>query len=418
MKKHVVCLFALLMVFNTVSAQRLILMNRYGTKWGTETVSNKNKPNGNYFRLRKDVQCGDLPKVAGVENLELYIAEPIDLGWMALYRLPTSDESYDFKVVIYNHDKQPVQTINLCEVSDNYYCEVQDVRWDADNHYLFFNMACPSYSNGVGGKCSKLYCYNVNDKKMVWESDYLVSNDIFILDHKYVYCSYGFTSEKKFLYLLDKLTGKVYSKLPMVYKVEYMELQQKNGKPMLYVVDYNDHLFTFAVNDKSAATKATGTTASKSTTATTTKEPEVFTVVYAVSNDGFLNVRQQPSTSAKILSKLYQKFHDLGGGVLREKGSSWSKVSVGETTGWVYSKYLGYQNWYSGKGKTTLIANIDNMPIYGENFADEGNYPVFATVKKGTVIADEYNEIKDYYVLKTGHDYLFIKKTDVRLKQK
>ena len=110
-------------------------------------------------------------------------------------------------------------------------------------------------------------------------------------------------------------------------------------------------------------------------------------------------------------------FHGLGSGVLRAHGDSWSKVSVGNVTGWVYTKYLGYQTWYTADGKQTLVANIDNMPIYTENYADDdAGYPLFTTVKKGTLIADDFDEIEGYYVLKTGHDYLFIKKTDVRLK--
>ena len=110
--------------------------------------------------------------------------------------------------------------------------------------------------------------------------------------------------------------------------------------------------------------------------------------------------------------------HGLGSGVLLEKGNTWSKISVDRVTGWVYNKYLGSQTWYDGKGKTVMIANRDNMPIYGENYADEGDYPVFTTVKKGTVIADQYDEHDDYYVLKTGHDYLFIKKNDVKIEKR
>ena len=314
------------MVLGTVHAQRLIPMNRFGANWGTEKVSAKNKPNGYIYRLREERQCTDLPGVDETKGLELFISEQIDVGWLALYRLPMGDDNYDFVVVIYNKDKQPQSTVNLCDITNNRYCEVQDVRWDADNHYLLFNMACPSYASEIDGKGSKLYCYDINQRRMVWETDYLVSNDIFILDHNYVFCSYGFTSEKKFLFMLDKLTGKVYSKLPMVYSVQYMELQEKNGKELLYVVDYNDHLFTFAVSKGNGNANA--------------KKQDVFTVVYATSDDGFMNVRSQPSNSGKILGKLYQMFHGLGGGVLRERGPSWNKVSVGDVTGWVYNKYL------------------------------------------------------------------------------
>jgi hypothetical protein len=110
--------------------------------------------------------------------------------------------------------------------------------------------------------------------------------------------------------------------------------------------------------------------------------------------------------------------HGLGSGVLLEKGNTWSKISVERVTGWVYNKYLGSQNWYDGSGKTVLIANRENMPIYGENYVGEGDYPVFTTVPKGTVIADQYDEHGDYYELRTGHDYLFIKKNDVRIEKK
>lgn len=144
--------------------------------------------------------------------------------------------------------------------------------------------------------------------------------------------------------------------------------------------------------------------------------PDVFTVVYATSDDGFMNIRSQPSNSGKVLGKLWMLFHGLGNGVLRENGEKWSKVSIGEVTGWVYNKYIGAQTWYDGTGKYVLVANREDMPIYGENYVDDaGEYPLFTTVSKGTVIADQYDEIEGYYVLITGHDYLFIKKGDVEL---
>ncbi|MBO4812225.1 MAG: SH3 domain-containing protein [Prevotella sp.] len=406
MKKRILCLMAFVLVLGTANAQRLVAFKGYGKNWGTEKVSTKNKPNGFIYRLRQEKQCTDLPQVEETKGLQLFIAEQIDMGWLALYRLPMADDNYNFVVVLYNHDKKPQTTINLCDITNNRYCEVQDVRWDADNHYLLFNMACPSYASQINGKGSKLYCYDVKQRRMVWETDYLVSNDIFTLNSDFVFCSYGFTNEKKFLYMLDKQTGKVYTKQPMVYKVQYMELQQKGGKEMLYVVDYNDNLYTYSIVGKPAQAKS----------AAAQKQPEVFTVVFTTSDDGFLNVRSQPSNSGTILSTVGIAFHGLGNGVLREKGDKWSKVSVGDVTGWAYNKYLGYQDWYDGTGKTILVALRDNTPIYGENYADEGDYPLFTTVKKGTVIADQYDQIEGYYVLKTAHDFLFIKKGDVEVR--
>ena len=404
MKKLLLCLMAIVLSFGSAQAQRLVAYNHFSEgHWSTTDVSSKNKPNGYIYRLRKEIQCDDLPRVPATERLELFIAEPIDIGWLGFYRLPTSADDYDFVVVLFNHDKQPTATINLCDVSNNRYCEVQDVRWDADNHNLLFNMACPSYADIINGKGSKLYSYNVESGRIVWETDYLVSNDIFTLDHDFVFCSYGFTSEKKFLYMLDKQTGQVYSKLPLVYKAKYMEVQENNGREYLYVVDYNFQLLIYTVVKGS---KAKGVQ----------KEPEVLTVVYATSDDGYLNVRSQPSTKGDILTKLWMQSHGMGNGVLREKGEKWSKVSVGDVTGWVYTKYMGSQTWYDGKGAQKLIAARDNTPVYGENYADADDYPLFTTVKKGTILGDHFEEYKGYYLLKTAHDNLYIKKEDVIIK--
>jgi len=390
--------------FGTAQAQRLVAYNHFPEgHWSTLDVSNKNKPNGYIYRMRIEKQCDDLPRVPETEGLELYISESIDIGWLAFYRLPTSADDYNFVVVLYDQNKQPTATINLCDITNNRYCEVQDVRWDADNHNLLFNMACPSYADMINGKGSKLYSYNVESRRIAWETDYLVSNDVFTLDHDFVFCSYGFTSEKKFLYMLDKQTGKVYSKLPLVYKAEYMELQERNGREYLYVVDYNEQLLIYTVVKGSKAKAAP-------------KAPEVLTVVYATSDDGYLNVRSQPSTKGDILTKLWMQSHGMGNGVLREKGEKWSKVSVGDVIGWVFTKYMGSQTWYDGKGATKLIAARDNTPVYGENYADADEYPLFTTVKKGTILGDHYEEYLGYYLLKTAHDNLYIKKEDVIIK--
>ena len=399
MKLRMFCLAALMMLVGMVSAQKLTLNKRMGANWNSSDVTMKNKPNGIIYRLREDIQCEDLPRVPEVEGLIVKIAEPIDQGWLALYRLPLSADDYNFVVVLYNHDKQPTQTINLCDISNNRYCEVQDVRWDGENQYLMFNMACPSYSSGVNGKGSKLHCYDVSKKKMVWETNWLTSNDIFIFDDQFVYCSYGFTDEKDYLFMLDKFTGKVYSKIPMAKKVDYLELKVKNDEKQLYAIDYNKHLFIYNVEGaKSAA-------------------PKLFVVVYATSSDGFLNLREKPSTSSSILGRLNSKSHDLGNGVLLEYGDQWSKVSVNGTVGYVFTKYMGRQTWYDSNGANILVAR-DNINIYGEDFSDSGHRPVFATVKSGTVIADQYKEYGEYYVLETGHDNLFVKKTDVIVRRR
>ena len=402
MKQIILSLVILLTASGTASAQRLVSVKNYGANWQASMITMKNKPNGTIYRLRVEKQNEYLPRGEEAKDLEQFISERIDIGWLALYRRSAGSSDYKFIVKIYDRDEKPLYTIDLGQVSGNNYCEVQDVRWDNDTHNLLFNMACPSYAEGVNGKGSKLHCYNPERREMVWSTDWLTSNDIFILDSKFVFCSYGFTGEKKHLFMLDKYTGKVYSKLPFTYKIQYLELKtESNGREYLYAIDYNDHLFKYYVEGAK----------------TVAENGNVFTVVFAVSDDGYLNVRSEPSMNGKVLTKLWMEDHGLGRGILLEKGKQWSKVSVDGIVGYVYTKYLGQTTWMLGSGPK-LVANSDAVIYYEDNY--EGALSPFYTVSKGTVIADTFFEHSfggmEYYELRTGHDNLFIKKADVILK--
>ena len=158
----------------------------------------------------------------------------------------------------------------------------------------------------------------------------------------------------------------------------------------------------------------TATSRNKEEKAGPIKNQSIFTVVYATSDDGFLNIREQPSSKAKVLGELHVGFDGLGEGVLIEKGDSWSKVSTKGIVGWVYTKYLGFQTWYKGTGSSILIANLPQTPIYENAEVDDENYK-FTSVKKGTVIADSYKDIGKYYALETSGTSLLVKKEDVKI---
>lgn len=249
MRRLLACLMAL-MVVAAVSAQGLELYKNCGTRWGDDAPTMKEKPNGYIYRLRRDVQTTDLPLTAEVDGLELFIAERVPMGWFTLYRKSAGSSDYDFVVVIYNHDKKPIGVYNLCDIAQNRYCEVQDVRWDNDNRCILFNMACPSYASEINGKGSKLYSYNIDEEILRWQTPYLTSNDIFVQTDRYVFCAYGFTNEKDYLFMLDKKTGHIYSKIPMRKKVQYLETREYNGKLLLYVVDHDDNLFIYNVKNQ------------------------------------------------------------------------------------------------------------------------------------------------------------------------
>lgn len=144
-------------------------------------------------------------------------------------------------------------------------------------------------------------------------------------------------------------------------------------------------------------------------------DAQVFTVLYAISDDYFVNVREVANAKSAILDTINGMFHGIGDGVLIEKGEKWDKVrGASGKVGYSNNKFLGYMTWYEASGAPVMIAARDNTPIYGENYADEGDYPVFCTVAKGTILADyNFESIEGYYSLLSGHDYLFLAKDDV-----
>lgn len=145
----------------------------------------------------------------------------------------------------------------------------------------------------------------------------------------------------------------------------------------------------------------------------------IFTVVYATSDDGFVNMRAKPSTKARVVGKLWMADHGLGNGVLCGESGKWSRVRVGTTEGWCLTKYVGKQTWYSGTRDAVLIATNDETPIYREDYDDDDAYPLFTTVRKGTILADDFLENSEfnpeYYILQTAHDCLFIRKSDAEV---
>lgn len=143
------------------------------------------------------------------------------------------------------------------------------------------------------------------------------------------------------------------------------------------------------------------------------KNRDVFTLVYTTSDDGFLNIRSKPSMGGAILGEINDIMHGLGDGILIKKGPKWSKVRKGNVEGWVSNKFLGRQTWYSGSGRSVIVANQPKTTIYIENYGDGPSYSPFEKVSKGTIIADKYNENGGYYVLESAHDNLYVKKSDV-----
>ena len=213
----------------------------------------RNKPNGLFYRLREEVTIDGLNAPVGMSGLECYITDKTDKGYVALFRNPTGADSYRFIVLTYDQKKKVTGTYDLCTLTGNNYCEVQDIRW-FDNH-LYFNMACPTYSSAIEGRGSKLYDLDLNTGEINWSSKYLTSNDIFLVDKNFVYCGYGFTDEEDFIYLLDRRYGTTLTACPLYSKHEYMQFI---GDYTLFVQDYQDNGYVFCVNEKGVRVTGSG----------------------------------------------------------------------------------------------------------------------------------------------------------------
>lgn len=145
----------------------------------------------------------------------------------------------------------------------------------------------------------------------------------------------------------------------------------------------------------------------------------IMQVVYAESDDGFVNIRKSPSANASIVGKVYQFSHGVGSAIKIGEQGKWVKVSDGNVVGWCNGNYLGYQDWYTGYGSKVLVAKKANTPVYVETYEGNGGYQLFGRVPKGTIIADEFDDYGGkYYVLTTAHDALFIRKSDVTVRYK
>lgn len=154
----------------------------------------------------------------------------------------------------------------------------------------------------------------------------------------------------------------------------------------------------------------------------------VLTLVGGNAYDGFVSIRQSPSSKARVLGKLYNVDGGMFDGLKLGKQGNWTKVKFGGVVGWCYSKYVQEISWYDGSGRYIIVAAKANTPIYGEQ-NEEGD-PAWVTVPKGTIIADYNSEdivegennfvdIGDgCYILRTGHWCYWVSKSDVIVKRR
>ncbi|XYH94148.1 hypothetical protein ACMHYB_40805 [Sorangium sp. So ce1128] len=111
----------------------------------------------------------------------------------------------------------------------------------AKDGVLYVSSGHRTYAASSKGKNAYLSALDLATGQLLWQSAPLVCNaENFVLRGDHLLCGYGFTAEPDFLYVLERATGKVVSKLPMKSGPEF--LVEKEGK--LFVRTYDtDYVF-------------------------------------------------------------------------------------------------------------------------------------------------------------------------------
>jgi hypothetical protein len=163
-------------------------------------------------------------------TLELFLLDPMEGGYFALYRDPYDASSCKlsgstncaFEVAAFDCSGATLFRVALNPFfSRKSHLEVQDVR--LDGRIVYFNEACQSYSREAQGKCSSLVALDPYSAAVLWRTPPLVSNNRFLIYPSYIVTGYGFTSEPDHLYVVRRTDGRVVSKesLPRAHEDVY-----------------------------------------------------------------------------------------------------------------------------------------------------------------------------------------------------
>lgn len=238
-------LSVMLLLCVTVDAQKLTLVKKHpaiGEQWESRFgLTGRNKPAGFYYRLRDESRVPNLMRSETTEQMQLIISENTNFGAFGLFRNSMNEETYAFVLALYNKEGKLAKEYDLCRITGEYMLELQDIRYEKGRFY--FNMACPTYSDNFDGRCSRMYCIDGRTGKLVWQTDFLTSNDIIAVEDDYIVSTYGFSNEKDFVFLLDKNTGDVLSRMSLDRKAQYIEVKDSQ----LFVIDAAQNVYVFNV---------------------------------------------------------------------------------------------------------------------------------------------------------------------------
>lgn len=146
---------------------------------------------------------------------------------------------------------------------------------------------------------------------------------------------------------------------------------------------------------------------------------KVFTMVVPnydrmAANDYSVMVRQKPNAKSQKVMEIYYVEGLSNAVLLADPTEKWVRVGGYKQMGFSNSYYLVNHTWYVGSGQACLIAD-GLVPVYVESMADPEDVDQYSNpfcyIKKGTLIADVFEETAHDYVLKTVHTDLLIPKS-------
>jgi hypothetical protein len=192
-----------------------------------------------------------IPRALG--TLELFLLDPADAGYLALYREPYElhscqlggAENCAYEVRHFDTAGQVKWQLRLNDLMSRHdHLEIQDIRLAGG--VLYFNEACQSYASGADGQCSSLVAADPIARRVLWRSPPLVSNSRFVVRGCYLVTGYGFTSEPDFVFLVSRATGKVLQRIPIASAPQKMTLV---GRDLLDVQIYSGAIGRFRLVD-------------------------------------------------------------------------------------------------------------------------------------------------------------------------
>ena len=130
-------------------------------------------------------------------------------------------------------------------------------------------------------------------------------------------------------------------------------------------------------------------------------------------------IYEHPYQGATKIGSLFYCYHGLCPATLIKNLGDWYLIDDGGTIGYVRASEAALQSWYEGDGDSIIIAAKPKTYIYTDYYGEDDDDGIVISgeyVAMGTIFTDQIEEAEeDYYVLITGHDYLYVHKNDVEI---